>query len=195
VDQNLPAVQLYQEMGFEIFDGSVELDLEAGATIPAPTAPEGWILSPRSRFDWRTRFELIRRIQPERVARYQPAIEARFRIPPFQVLFGMLFDRVGGSDSARFTLRSPTGEIVADTRTWFRTNKGGVNGIDIYLDPAHPELATFIVAHAIAHIQAASPNRRIEFTFVAWQPALTEAALSLGCKKRFGAHHMGINLS
>jgi ribosomal protein S18 acetylase RimI-like enzyme len=195
VDQNLPAVRLYQDMGFEIFDGSVELDLEAGAAVSAPTAPDGWTMSACSRFDWRTRFDLVRRILPERVARYQPAVEARFRMPPFQVLIGTLFNRMGGNDIARFALRAASGEIVAHVRTWFRAKKGGVNGIEIDLDPAHPELARFVVAHAIATVQSVSPGRRIELSFVIWQPALVEAAQSLGCKKRLGAHSMGINLS
>lgn len=192
VDENLPAVRLYQEMGFEIYTGSVEADLEAGAAVPAPALPDGWTLVPLSRFDWRTRFELAKRITPENVARYEPPIESRFRVPLIRPLIGALFMKLGGSGTRRFTLRAPGGEIAGVSWYIFRTKQGGVNSAETNLDPAYPELAHFMLAHAISTIQTVSPGRRIEFEFENWQPALFQAAESLGCKKRFGAHRMGL---
>jgi ribosomal protein S18 acetylase RimI-like enzyme len=194
IDQNVPSLQLCQGMGFEIYSSIVDLDLEAGAVVPAPTLPDGWTLTPRSRFDWRTYFELAKRITPENVARFEPPVERRFRMPFFRPLFGILFERMGGNRSKRFVLRSPSGEIVGVSGYWYRVNKGGLNDAGIDLDPAHPEMAPFLVAHAISTIQRVSPGRRIEFSFESWQPALVEAAEALGCKKRFGAHHLGMNL-
>ncbi len=193
VGENFPAVKLYQDMGFEIFTGSLVADFEPGAAVPEPTLPQGWRLIPLSRFDWKTRFELAKRITPESVARYEPPVESRFRVPPIRPLFGALFMRMGGDDSKRFVLRAPSGEIVGYGWYTYRLKAGGVNSIVLTLDPACPELAPAVVAHSIAFIQSASPGRRIEFEFESWQPALGEAALALGCKKRYGAHRMGLN--
>lgn len=194
VDQNVPSLELCKSMGFEVFTSAVEMDIEADTPVPAPTLPDGWTLEPRSRFDWRTQFELAKRITPENVARYEPPVERRFRRPFIRPLFGILFEKAGGSRSRRFTLRAPDGKIVAASGLWFRVNKGGMNDAGIDLDPAYPELAPFLVAHAISTIRSLSPGRRIEFSFESWQPALSQAAESLGCKKRFGAHRLGTKL-
>ena len=194
IDQNVPSLELCKSMGFEIFTSMVEMDIEADAPVPAPTLPDGLILAPRSRFDWRTQFELAKRITPENVARYEPPVERRFRRPFLRSLFGILFEKMGGYSSRRYTLRAPDGKIVAVSGLWFRVNKGGMNDAGIDLDPTYPELATFLVAHAITTIRSLSPDRRIEFSFESWQPALIQAAESLGCKKRFGAHRLGVKL-
>lgn len=194
IDKNVPSLELCKSMGFEIFTSSVEMDLEADAAVPAPILPEGWSMLPRSHFDWRTQFELAKRITPENVARYEPPVERRFRMPFVRPLFGILFEKAGGNSSKRFVLRAPDGKIAAVSGYWFRVNKGGLNDAGIDLDPAHPELATFLVAHAVTTMQSLSPGRRIEFDFESWQPALIEAAESIGCKKRFGAHRLGMKL-
>ena len=192
VDGNLPALRLYQEMGFEIFSGSVEMDLEADSVVPAPILPEGWTIVSLSRFDWQSRFELAKRITPKNVARYEPAVEARFRAPIIRTLIGALFTKLSGDDTKRFILCPPDGRIAGIARTMFRTRQGGANAADIDLDPSHPEIAQFILVHAITTIQAVSPGRRIGFEFKNWQPALIQAAESLGCKKRCGGHRMGL---
>jgi GNAT superfamily N-acetyltransferase len=194
IDQNVPSLELCKSMGFEIFTSAVEMDIEADAPIPAPTLPAGWTLVPRSRFDWRTQFELAKRITPENVARYEPPVERRYRRPFVRSLFGILFEKAGGYGSRRFTLRAPDGKIVAVSGLWFRVNQGGMNDAGIDLDPAHSEMTSFLVAHAITTIRSLSPGRRIEFSFESWQPALIQAAESLGCKKRFGAHRLGMKL-
>ena len=91
-------------------------------------------------------------------------------------------------------MHAPDGKIVAVSGLWFRINQGGLNDAGIDLDPAYPELAPFLVAHAISTIRSLSPGRRIEFIFESWQPTLIQAAESLGCKKRFGAHRLGMKL-
>jgi len=192
IDQNIPSLQLCQGMGFEVYSSLVVLDIEADKLVPAPTLPAGWSMLPRSRFDWRSQYELAKRIPPETVARYEPPEERRFRMPLIRPLFGKLFERMGGNSSKRLTLRAPDGKIVGVSGYWYRINKGGLNDAGIDLDPAHPELADFLVAHAISSMQSLSPGRRIEFMFESWQPALTEAAESLGCKRLYGEHHLGM---
>ncbi len=126
------------------------------------------------------------------MARYEPAEERRFRQPFIRALTGIFFERMQGSRSKRYTLRAPDGKLVATCGYWYRVNQGGLNDAGIDLDPAYPEMANFLVAHAISTMQSLSPGRRIEFFFESWQPALTEAALALGCRRLYGAHHLGM---
>lgn len=192
IDQNIPSLELCKGMGFEVYASLTVLDIEADKFVPTPSLPPGWSFLPRSRFDWRSQFKLAKRITPENVARFEPPVERRFRRPFLQTLFGVIFERISGSRSKRFTLRAPDGKIVGNSGYWYRVNKGGLNDAGMDLDPAYPELATYLVAHAISMIQSLSPGRRIEFMFENWQPALAEAAETLGCKRLYGAHHLGM---
>ena len=192
IDQNVPSLQLCQGMGFEVYSSLVVLDIDADKVVSASTLPAGWSMLPRSRFDWRTQFELAKRITPGNVARYEPPEERRFRMPLLRPVIGVFFERTGGYNSKRFTLRAPDGKIVGVSGYWYRVKKGGLNDAGIDLDPAHPEMATYLVAHAISTMQSRSPGRRIEFMFENWQPALTEAAELLGCRRLYGAHHLGM---
>jgi hypothetical protein len=194
IDKNLPSLNLCQSMGFEVYTSSVILDVEADHVIAEPSLPPGWTVQPRSRFDWRTQFELAKRITPESVARYEPPLEKRYRMPITRTLTGPFFEKMGGYTSRRFTLRAPDGKIVGVSGGWFRVNPGGANDAGIDLDPAHPEMASFMVAHIVSTIQRLSPGRRIELEFESWQPALIEAAEKLGCKKRFTANRLGMKL-
>ena len=192
IDKNLPSLELCQSMGFEVYTSSVILDVDADTVVAEPTLPAGWTLQTRSRFDWRTQFDLAKRITPENVARFEPPLEKRFRMPIIRTLSGPFFEKIGGYDSRRFTLRAPGGEVVAVSGTWFRVNPGGANDAGIDLDPAHPEMASFMLAHTISTIQHLSPGRRIELEFESWQPALIEATEKLGCKRRFTANRLGM---
>jgi hypothetical protein len=122
-------------------------------------------------------------------------VESRFRGSPIRQLMGILFMKLGGDGTKRYILRTPNGDMAGISRIIFRTKPGGVNAADIDLDPSHSEAARFSLTHAITIIQAISPGRRIEFEFKDWQPALLQSALSLGAKKRYGAHRMGLKFS
>lgn len=191
VDENLPAVQLYQSLGFEIYSGSVEMDLAAGAAVPEPSLPSGWTLTPVRLFDWQTNFELAKRITPADVARYEPPMEKRFRSGVLRPVVGTLMNRLGGSASKRFALRSSQGEVAGFIWVGYRLRAGGVNYAEISLDPAHPELASFLVAHALRTIQSLSPGRNIQLLIEQWQPAVVEAARALGCTVRLHDYRMG----
>lgn len=195
VDGNLPATNLYLALGFEIFSGALEMDHEPGNPAPNLPLPPGWTLTPVSRFDWRTLFELMKRITPEQVTRFAPPVEARYRVPFVRPLFGTLFDRLGGIAVKRFALHAPDGMIAGFAWYMVRIRAGGVNAAEITLDPAHPELAQAMLAHALTTIEALSPGRRIAFEFENWQPALGQAAEALGVKKRLSSHHMGLKFT
>jgi ribosomal protein S18 acetylase RimI-like enzyme len=194
ISQNVPSMQLCQGAGFEVYSSSFEMDLEAGLAIAEPVLPPGWTVTPRSRFDWRTEFELAKKITPENVARYEPLVESRFRVPFVRPIMGPIFERTGGNRSRRFTLRAPNGEVAGMSGLWYRVNPGGVNGIWMLHNTAYPEAAYFLAAHAFATVQRLSPGRRVEFDVESWEPALIEATEALGAKKRFTFNHLGLKL-
>ena len=189
---NDPAFRLYQELGFEAFTKLSQYHYQKETAIAPLALPGGYQLKPLSRFDWQTRFALAKRITPEQITRYEPVIEGRFRVPAIWPLFGILFESAGGVHSERFAIYSPKEQVAAVAQYNYRTRPGGVNFVNVNVDPSHPGLADFVLRHTLAAIQKASPGHRVQLNFEDWQTALIEAAEALGCEKRFGEHRMGL---
>jgi ribosomal protein S18 acetylase RimI-like enzyme len=189
---NDPAFNLYKDMGFEEFTQSFEYQLRRERLIRPEQLPPGFQLKPLSPFDWKTRFAFAQRVTPGHITRYEPVTEARFRIPWILPLIGGLFASAGGSHNERFAMYDAGGKIVAIGQYSYRTREGGTNRTNVSIDPAHPELAGFILHHVFSEIQKASPGRRIEISFEDWEAALIECAEEIGCERRFGTHRMGL---
>jgi ribosomal protein S18 acetylase RimI-like enzyme len=192
VTGNDPAYSLYQELGFETFADSVEYQFAEGSLVDACELPAGYQLLALSRFDWRTAFELARRVTPQRVTLYEPVIEARFRTPRLMLLVGRLFERLAGSRSGQFAVRAADRSAVAVGQYTYRTRPGGKNTVRLSIDPTHPQLAEFVLRHVLASMRRVSAGHRVELTFDDWQSALVEAAQALGCERRYGMHRMGL---
>jgi ribosomal protein S18 acetylase RimI-like enzyme len=187
---NDPAFNLYKEMGFEEFTQSVEYQLGRESLIRPAQLPQGFQLRELSPFDWRTRFVFAQRVTPDHIRRYEPVIEARFRVPWILPLIGGLFASAGGAHDERFAIYDSGGKAVAIGQYSYRTREGGTNLANVSIDPAHPELAGFILHHVFSEIQKASLGRRIEISFDDWESVLIGCAEQIGCEKRFGAHRM-----
>jgi ribosomal protein S18 acetylase RimI-like enzyme len=189
---NDPAFKLYKEMGFEEFTKSSAYQLRRESLILPKRLPPTYELKPISPFNWRTRFHFAQRVTPDHITRYEPVTEERFRVSWIMPLIGGLFASAGGSQNKRFAIYEAQGEVVAIGQYSYRLREGGTNFTNVSIDPAHPELAGFVLRHVFSEIQKASPGRRVEITFDDWESALIRCAEEMGCEKRFGAHRMGL---
>lgn len=192
VEGNNPAFNLYKEMGFDPFTKSSQYHFQKELPISSQPIPEGYKLTPLSRFDWQTRFTFAKRVTPEHITRYEPVAEERFRTPKIVPLFGMLFESAGGSHSERFAIYAPSGEVVGIGNYSYRTRLGGTNFARVSIDPNYPNLAEFILHYVFSEIQKASPGHRIELSFDNWESVLIACAEEAGCEKRFSSHRMGL---
>lgn len=191
IDGNIPAYTLYKELGFENYSGSVNYFYDQ--STPAVTMPEGYRISPLPDSDWRTRFELENRITPDFVQKYTPVTESNFRQPFIYSGFMNLFSRMSGGKHKAFSIRpKATQQVVGIASYAARLRPGGVNHIQVRLDPAHAILATFMVGHMQHLTQQISPGRRIVFSIAQWQTTLQEAAQAMGARQRCATHRMGI---
>lgn len=189
---NDPAFNLYKELGFEPFKQSSEYHFQSDTPVAAESLPAGYKLKSLSPLDWKTRFEFAQHVTPEHITHYEPVTEARFRVPTIMPLFGRLFEAAGGAHSERFAIYSADNQVVGIGQYTYRTRPGGKNFAGISIDPAHPNLAEFILHYVFSTIQKVSPGHRIELGFEDWESALMECAETIGCKKRFGSHRMGL---
>jgi GNAT superfamily N-acetyltransferase len=189
---NLPAYKLYEELGFVSYTSTTQYDLEDGSAISEIPLPNGFSLKSSDPFDWKRRMAFALRITPPGILRYEPIQEDRFRPPFFVRIIGPLMRQISGTKSKNFVVISTQGGTVAMGGLQYRTRKGGVNHVEINLDPAHPELAEYLARYSLSLVQKASPGRRIEIHTKDWQPALSQAFEMLGCKKRLSFYKMGL---
>jgi GNAT superfamily N-acetyltransferase len=193
---NFPAVKLYESLGFERYGGRVEIEHEPISTPPPPLSfPTGYSLIKTSPKDWQMRYDFVKRITPLEIQQYEPVKEKNFHKPLIIRPIRYLFLRFSSSIGKMYLLRhDQSGEIVAQMRYWARKKEGGINEMDIMLDPAHAHLAEYLVNMMTREIVTFSPGRRIETFPATWQNVMIEALLTAGFLQRCEGYLMGKKL-
>lgn len=195
IARNLPAVNLYKELGFDPYVNEAAYECKPGVKIAASSLPDGWRLAPLADKDWRVRYELALHTTPERVKQYEPVAEKNYKLPFLLRTIGRLIDSVSGSKSERLALYAPSGIVAGTANFSYRAKSGGLNHAGFTLNPDHAQVAAQFVQSVLFRIQQVSPDRRIEMSFTDWQPALTRAAEDLGCTKRVDELRMGLKFA
>ncbi len=195
IDGNLPAYALYQKLGFEHFSGSIEFEATLEKAPPALTLPAGYVQAPLGRFDWQPRYQLEQRITPPGIRQYEPVEEGRFRYPAMTRVMLPLILRAQSTREEEIAIRTVAeGQIVARGEYGVPTRGKGVNRIRARLDPAHPQLAPYLVNHLLRQVMKLSPGRRVEFSVPQWMEALCVAVEAAGLKPRLKHCRMGLVL-
>jgi ribosomal protein S18 acetylase RimI-like enzyme len=191
IEDNLPAFNLYKELGFTPFASETQYNApETDFTLPS--LPEGWSVTFLPDSNWRIRYELALRITPEKVQQFEPVSEAKFKMPFLLRTVGKLLDAVGGMKNARLVLHAPGGEVAGVSFYAARTRPGGVNYAGCMLDPKYSEIAPKFFQYALSEVQRISPGRRIEINLVDWQAPLIRAVEEMAFIKRASAYRMGL---
>lgn len=188
---NVPALTLYERLGFEHYDTSSELSF-AGETPPETLpAPADCRVEAVPVGDWRPRYELALRVAPPAMQKYMPVEEGQFRQPAVMLLMMPLVARAMGRRPQPYHVTA-NGALVATLRTQARTRAGGLNNMGLTLDPARDDLAPYLIRHGTNALWSASPGRRIVMEVHEWQQAITAAALAAGFTKKFDYLAMGM---
>jgi ribosomal protein S18 acetylase RimI-like enzyme len=198
---NMPARTLYEQLGFEQFSGSVQLNYqgEGQAKANVPALPEGYRRGKLDFFDWETRFNLENRLIAQNEARFEPVEAARFRQPGYLRLILPLIWYAMGVEAQEFTYQTHSAsaegpQVVARSRRELRKRSGGLNAISIRLDPTHGILAPHMIEGLLSELLAQTPDRRIVLDIPEWDQAGLAAAKSAGFEERFRFHRMGLKL-
>jgi hypothetical protein len=191
IDGNLPAYQLYKNLGYEDYIGLVDYSMEQKIESQNPLPP-GYKLSRLSTSDWRTSQEFFRRTTPEITRKYSQASENNPRHAWLLTAFSALRQILTMRKIETFIVRSQDTQQVAGLASYFaRMRPGGVNTIEIRIDPAQPAIAPFLLTYILGCAQKAGKGQRIKFKIPTWQPALIEAAEAIGAKKSLSVRRMG----
>jgi ribosomal protein S18 acetylase RimI-like enzyme len=195
IDGNTPAQTLYNSLGLTAYGGSTRYALTPEAPVDRPELPPGYDEEQLREFDWRTRYEFDRRIVPTDIQAFEPITPARYREPLLMRVFAVLFRFVGDSREADLILRrSSDGVVVARAGSSIVKRGKGMNSIRVRLDPAHPDLAPYLVRRTLGQVLAKSPTLRVEVFVPTWMPSVTSEAEALGFVRRTSNRAMGMKL-
>lgn len=195
INGNLPAQSLYESLGFEVYDSTINYTINPFNPDPTPPFPEGYAVSPLGRHDWRTRYELEKRIAPENTRIYEPIEIARFRRPWLVRLLAPIERLVRRVKEEDFVVRlGPGKKIVALAGCSVSTRGKGVNTIRIRLDPEQAGLTPYLVGRVFNSVLRQSPNLRIELNIPNWMPSIIEAVETLGSHRQVEYLKMGLVL-
>jgi ribosomal protein S18 acetylase RimI-like enzyme len=193
-DGNTPAYKLYEKLGFEHYSSSGMYHITPDQAPPEPPLPEGYLLDPLDYTDWRSRYELERRITPESLLQYEPVEQSRYRRPLLARLLRpivMAAERIRRYD---FVIRTDEGQLVAWAWYEARTRSSGVNSIEVKLDPAHDKLSIYLINDLLHKTITLSPGHRVEIIVPTWMEAVTQAVEEACFKRRLGGLRMGLLL-
>jgi ribosomal protein S18 acetylase RimI-like enzyme len=194
IAENLPAYQLYQRLGFETYNSSIEFlaPINPLCTMPTP-------LEYRIRYlkadEWQPHFQLAQRVTPADVQKFRPITIERFRSPMIERWMNRIVETATGisrGGMAIYWRGNP--EPCASAQFTARVHPGGFHELNVRFDPAHPGLAVYILNAGVALLQNAHPNHPIHIHLYCWQEPLVLAAQELGCSKYHTYHTMGMTL-
>jgi len=192
INGNTPAQGLYESLGFEVYDATMDYTLTDPKPPSVPSLPAGSTISKLKNSDWKTRFDLEERIAPEEIRLYEPVERGRFRQPLALRMLVPIINLVQREKEEDFVIsKSPGGKVVARCGYSASMRGKGVNSIRVRLDPEHPELASHIVGSMLHKVVSHSPKLRVEFGVPRWMPAVAEAAESYGFTRRVEYLKMG----
>lgn len=192
IDGNLPAHKLYESLGFEVYTGHIQFQIQPGEVPPAPGLPAGYNLLPLKRFDWKPRYDLEKRISPENLLKYEPVEEGRFHQSGIMRLIAPLIIWAQGTRDETFQIHDAQDQIVARHGYSIPRGDKGLSEIFLRMDSRHPELGSFIVNAMLNQVASLRPGHKIELTVPLWMPPAIEAAETAGFEKRMAFHRMGM---
>jgi hypothetical protein len=165
----------------------------------AEPLPAGYQARELPRAEWQPRYELARRVIPQEVQVFRPVQKSDYHPPVLVRALMRLIDRFSGIARKGYAVYQTAGEAageapVAVARYIARTKAGGINTVSILLDPAHPELAPYLVSTIARQATERSPGRRARFGQFNWGQAVIDAALQMGFTTQKEGHEMGLVL-
>jgi len=192
IDANLPAYQLYESLGFEHFSGNLNLEYPPQGIFPAPELSPEVQLEATTIFNWEPRYQLMQRISPKTIQRYDPVDVGHFRQPGFMRLVLPLISRAQKVRQNTVLIHHlPTQQVIGYLFYDVRTGGNGRHSFNLRLDPAHAALSNQLVQWALHQTTTVDPSLIVETILPTWQQFLADAAKELGFKQRVQYHRMG----
>lgn len=196
ISGNIPAYRLYQKMGLEAYSGHYDIEFKPSGTIQMPELPSAYQLRKSKRFDWRSRFELHKRITPPNLQKFSPLEKSRFKPPVFMRLLVPMLSRSQKIEEETHLITDKTsGQLVGILGLRINNSGQGRHGFSILLDPEHSSDTDKFLLYALHRLSTANPELIIESGLPIWQDKVYDAAQELEFTTRLTYHSMGMILN
>lgn len=195
IEENVPAVNLYQKLGFENYAVNYQMETQLQSTPVATNLPEGYQLETTGDFAWQPRYKFMKRITPEHVALFEPVEKGRYKKPVLTRLLFPILKWAEGLEVHRFAVTRTDGQMVAYALCDTRTRDTGRNSIMVELDPDCSQLASYLINHLLKKAFEGNPEKVIELAVPDWQHAVFESARDIGFEVRAKLLTLGLLLT
>jgi len=196
VKGNLPAYEMYLQLGFTPYSGDVVLERNPPypqERISLPAGLRSEILAP---FDWQARHDLDLRIVPEQVQAFEPVDPGHYRQLFAMRLLRPIIMRAQGVHQQQVLVRdSETALPVATYGSRIPTRGKGLIVLQARVDPGRAALAGPVVRSLLAELARRGVNLRSEWIIPNWMPQMIAAAEQCGFVREYESIRMGQSLA
>lgn len=191
ISKNVPAYALYKSLGFAHYSSLIDFEQHPEQAPAAVNHPQDYDEIPISPMDWKPRYDLEKRITPDEVSRFEPVEIGRYRSPFILRLLNPIMNRLKKTEEKRFMYKHHDTIVGLLRHSTSKTGKG-TSSIRIQLDPAHPELAPYLLAKGMRAVMAMNPSLRIQCGAPTWMSPLVETAQEYGFSERVRYHALAL---
>ena len=196
VAQNVPAYQLYLNLGFEHYTSQLELERKSDDVPPRPALPDGYLYKRIPMRDWQTPLELARRLVPESVQVFDPLTKERYYNSPVLCLFVTIMNKVRGVVSEDFALRdAATEQVVAMGSVTAHTRPGDRHLLIMNVGPEHAELVPFLLGYMLHRAKTCSASHAVQTVLWEWRYFTLAEHEKAGFTRGKEGHRLGIKLA
>lgn len=195
IDGNLPAYELYKSMGFVHYAGQYVYQYQAEKPAQPAQLPAGYRTKELKPKNWRLRYQLIQRVTPQHIEKYEPISEARYKVPLAIQIIQPLVIRLLGIHVKRLTIIDENNTIIGYVAYHARKNGKGNPDLSLLLDKNHAQVSRPIIQQLLGEIRHLNATGKVELILPDWQYAENELDPSqIGFEKTITNHRLGLQV-
>jgi ribosomal protein S18 acetylase RimI-like enzyme len=149
IDGNVPAYNLYRELGFIEYDRTLDYETHSAGISEVPILPDGFFQIPVTSSDWQLRYEFEKRISRESAVGFEPVEVGLYRQSIWMRVLRSIATVAQGLRDTEFMVRDQRGgDSVAWGRYAMPRRREGIAHLLPRIDPSFPELGKYMIGKA-----------------------------------------------
>lgn len=194
IDKNVPAYELYKDMGFTHYAERFVYEYTESTHKDLPF-PSEYATNELKVKDWHFRYELAQRITPRQVQEFEPVTEAKYKTPRIIGIIQPIIMHLMRIKAQRVMVENINGQVVGIASHQSRKNGKGTPHISITLDKTHAQISQPLIQKLMRDIRVISPTATIELVLPDWQYVENEIdPILAGFHKKMTHHRLGMQV-
>jgi ribosomal protein S18 acetylase RimI-like enzyme len=191
---NLPAYQLYQDLGFEHFSDYELFEGSFKQASALPKVPEGYRHKVVPMRDWKTSHDLAKKLTPLEVQRYDPVTKARYYTPVGLRIFAKLIGKLRGTLTEDFALVEQASGKVRAMGLLSAEGRAGRHSLALIVGEEQADLVPFMLDYMLYVALNLAADHKVEVSLPAWRDFARPMLLERGFEPRQRWHRLGMKL-